>query len=232
MDEDRQLRLHEEILLLVLRDEEGTVASGPVYEYAMAGGILAELLLGERLSVETSGKKDKPAIRMKSSTSMSDEVIDECLAKVRASEKQKSPRHWISKFAQTKKLKHRVASRLCDLGILRSDRQKVLWLFSHEVFPELDHETEAEIIARPEHAIFSDTPDVGVRTLLLASLADSADLLGLVFDKQRLKARKGRIKKMIEGEMVGRATAEVIQAVQAALLVSSIATATSVTTAR
>ena len=44
IDRDR-LTLHEEILLLALRDEEGTIASGTNYSYALGGAILAELIL-------------------------------------------------------------------------------------------------------------------------------------------------------------------------------------------
>ena len=227
---DHRLRLHEEILLLVLRDEEGTVASGPLFEYAMAGGILAELLLADRLAVESTGKKNKQTVRLKSMTPMSDDVIDECLSKVRSASKPKSPQHWVSKFAQTKDLKARVATRLCDLGILRADRQKILWIFSRDVFPEVDHSAEAEIVARLEDAVFSESRDVEARTILLTSLADSADLLGLVFDKKALKARKDRIKLLSEGEVVGRATGQAVQAVRAALAVASIATVTTVTT--
>ena len=40
-----QLLLHEEVLLLALRDEKGTIASGTMYQYALGGAILAELLL-------------------------------------------------------------------------------------------------------------------------------------------------------------------------------------------
>ena len=51
------LYLHEEIMLLALRDEQGTVEYGSNYVYAMCGGILAELLLGGRISVEPTKKK-------------------------------------------------------------------------------------------------------------------------------------------------------------------------------
>jgi hypothetical protein len=225
MENGKRLYLHEEILLLVLRDEEGTVASGPMFEYAIGGGILAELLLNERLTVESKGrKKNKQVVHLKSSTPMSNDVIDECLSKVKAAGKPKSPQHWVMKFAQTKDLKERVAARLCDLGILSSDRKQVLWIFERKIFPEVDHTAEAEIVARLEDAVFTDSPDVSTRTILLTSLADGAGLLSLVFDKNDLKGRKARIKMMVESEVVGRATAETVQAVQAALAVGSLAT--------
>ena len=49
------LFLHEELLLLALRDGKGTIA-GSFYQQAMAGGILSELLLGERIRIR-EGKK-------------------------------------------------------------------------------------------------------------------------------------------------------------------------------
>ncbi len=51
------LYLHEEIMLLALRDEQGTVEYGTNYVYAMCGGILAELLLAGRITVEDNRKK-------------------------------------------------------------------------------------------------------------------------------------------------------------------------------
>jgi hypothetical protein len=43
------LWLHEEILLLALRDKEGTFASGSHHRHALGGAILAELLLAQRI---------------------------------------------------------------------------------------------------------------------------------------------------------------------------------------
>ena len=51
------LFLHEEIMLLALHDEKGTVAWGTYYQYALGGAILAELLLNNLISIEVSKKK-------------------------------------------------------------------------------------------------------------------------------------------------------------------------------
>ena len=56
---NRELHLHEEVLLLALRDREGTIASGTHYQYAIAGALLAELLLEERCVVDAEGRKGK-----------------------------------------------------------------------------------------------------------------------------------------------------------------------------
>jgi hypothetical protein len=41
------LFLYEEIMLLALRDEEGTIASGTMYKYAIGAAVLSELLLNK-----------------------------------------------------------------------------------------------------------------------------------------------------------------------------------------
>ena len=51
MTDPTALYLYEEIMLLALRNKEGTVATG-FSEYAVAGAVLAELLLDRRISVE------------------------------------------------------------------------------------------------------------------------------------------------------------------------------------
>ena len=43
MTNQSSLYLHEEVMLLALRDEEGTVASGTMYQYAIGAAILAEM---------------------------------------------------------------------------------------------------------------------------------------------------------------------------------------------
>ena len=75
-----QLFLHEEIMLLALKDKEGTIASGTHTQFALAGAVLAELLLNQRISVEER-KKKKYAL-LKSPTLIGDPIIDECLEKV------------------------------------------------------------------------------------------------------------------------------------------------------
>ena len=100
-----RLFLHEEIMLLALRDEKGTVASGTMYGYGLGGAILAELLLAERIRVVTP--KKTPLVELVSSQRVGDPVIDECLDKIRDAKKRASLQTWVSRFVNIKHLKHR-----------------------------------------------------------------------------------------------------------------------------
>jgi len=65
------LFLHEEIMLLALRDEEGTIASGTMYQYAIGAAVLAELLLNKRIAVgEPRGKSSSTLLAHNLSASL------------------------------------------------------------------------------------------------------------------------------------------------------------------
>jgi len=216
----RMLYLYEEIMLLALRDEEGTIASGTRYEYATGGAILAELLLNQRIHIEHGRKK--PRVHLLDSAPTGDSLLDECLETISAAKKTKSLEDWVSRFAGIKNLRHRIARQLCNAGILRADEKKVLLLFTRRIYPEVNPEPERKLIERLRQAIFTDTSDVDDRTAVLVSLGKAADLLKVVFAKKELKNRKERIKQIVEGEALGKAAKEAIEAVEAAETVAYI----------
>ncbi|UCE18891.1 MAG: GPP34 family phosphoprotein [Gemmatimonadota bacterium] len=214
------LFLHEEIILLALRDEEGTIASGSMYQYAVSGAIVAELLLNNRIGVDES--KKKKLVNLVDSTLIGEPLLDDCLGKIGRAKRRASLQTWISRFAGVKNLKHRLAEQLCKRGILRTDEDKVLLIFTRKIYPEVDPGPEKRVIDRLREAIFSDTEDVDPRTAVLLSLAHNAGLLKNAFDKKELKRRKARIKQVINGEMTGKAAKEAIEAMQAAVTVACI----------
>ena len=214
------LCLYEEVMLLALRDEEGTIASGTMYQYAIGGAVLAELLLSERIAVEQMRKRK--LVNLVNSMPLGDPLIDECLEKIGQAKRRAVLETWVSRFASVKDLKHRVAQRLCDRGILRASEDKILLIFTRKIYPEINPEPERKLIERLRHAIFTDDADIDSRTIILVSLAKSAGLLNVVFDKKKLKARKARIEQIANGEITGKAALEAIQAVQAAIMVACI----------
>ncbi len=220
MKSNNDLFVHEEIMLLALKDDTGILASGTHYQFALAGAVLAELLLNRRLSVEE--QKKKKYARLESSTLLGDPVIDECLNLVVTSKKRQQLQTWVSRFSGVKDLKNRVAQQLVNRGILRAEEDKVLLIFTRKLYPEFNPEPERRLIKRLYEAVFTDTSDIDPRTVVLLSLADSANLLKIIFDKKELKARKPRIKQLVNGELSGQATKEAIEAMQAAIMVAAV----------
>ena len=222
------LWLHEEIMLLALRDEEGTIAAGPMYQYAIGAAVLAELLLNQRIAVAQSGKKR--LVDLVSSIPLDEPLLDRCLEKITSAKRRAALQTWVSRFAGVKNLKHLVAQRLCRRGILKADEDKVLLIFTRKIYPEVNPDPERKLIERLRQAIFTDATDVDSRTVVLVSLANSASLLNVVFDKKMLKARKTRIKQIVNGEITGKAAQEAIQAMQAAVMMACMMPAMMTTT--
>jgi len=207
-------------MLLALRDEEGTIASGTMYQYAIGAGVLAELLLNKRISV--GEPRRKKLVDLISSQPLGEPLINQCLEKISNAKRRASLQSWVSRFAGVKNLKHRVALQLCERGILRATDDKILLIFTRKIYPEVNPEPERKLIERLRQAIFTDSRDVDPRTVVLVSLANSTGLLKVVFDKKELKGRKARIKEISDGEITGKAAKEAIEAMQAAVMVCCI----------
>ena len=222
------LFLYEEIMLLALKDEEGTIASGTMYNYAVGGAIIAELLLNQSIAVDQS--KKKKLVSVINSELLNDSLIDEWLMKMSSAKRRKTLQDWVSRVANTKDLKHRIALQLCQRGILKMDEKTILLLFTQRIYPEINPEPEREIINRLHNTIFTDTDDIDARTIVLLSLAKSANILPVIFGKKEIKQRKKRIEQIVNGEIAGKATKEAIDAMQAAVMVACIMPAMMTTT--
>ncbi len=102
----KALALYEEIMLLALRNERGTVATS-YSEYAVAGAVLAELLLDRRISVDDTRKQ---LVDLDNSQPTSDPIIDECLETMKAGKRRASLPMWVSRLAGIRGLRHKLDS--------------------------------------------------------------------------------------------------------------------------
>jgi len=231
MTANSRLSLHHELMLLTLKDEQGVPEMGSWYHQALAGGMLAELLLRERIELEDDRKKK--FVRLRDRAPLGDAALDAALdaavLKIAAAKRRATLQTWVARLG-TQNLKHVVAGELCRRGVLRADEDRVLLIFKRKIYPELDPRPEAEIVSRLRKAIFTDDRDVDPRTVILISLASSAQLLRNVFPKRDLKARKERIERVVNGDVTGKATREAIEAAQAAAVVAAIMPALIATT--
>lgn len=220
MTDPKPLFLHEELLLLALRDEAGTV-SAAMYPYAVAGAILEELLLHDRIRVEDP---DKKMVQLVSDSPLGDPLLDECLQSIALSERPDSLADWVERFTAIRHLKDRVAEGLCERGILRKEKGTFLFVFPRVTYPEVDHGPEGRILQRLRTAIFEESEPVDARTAVLLSLASSTGMLPTIFDPKELKPRQEHIDRIVQGDQVGQAAREAIEAMQAALAMMTVNT--------
>ncbi len=215
----KPLMLHQEVLLLALHDGPGTFSSG-MYIYAVGGAMLSELMLIERIVVH-QGKEQTVAVVDGSPTGC--ELLDEVLQAIDTSTKPRGLQHWVTKAAGIKELNHRLAQNLCELGVLKEDEKKVLFVFSRRIYPELDCTWEDAIRRRMSDVMFHPEVEADVRTSALISLAFYAELLTSNFASEQIKQHKTRIKELADGKhLASDATKAAIEAIQAAIMVAVI----------
>lgn len=220
---NNELFLREEILLLALHDKKGTVPLGSMYHYAAGGAILAELLLRGRIAFEGENK----LVDVVDPTPVGAPLLDESLERIRTEKRPAPLEDWLSRLAETKDLRQRIALHLCKRGIIRADEDKILFIFTREVYPEVDPGPEERLIERVREAVFTDREDIDPRTVILVSLADGTGLLDGVFGRKELKRRKARIERLTSGEVMGRAAGAVVEEMQAAMAATTAAIAAS-----
>jgi len=212
------LGLHEEILLLSLR-ARGTME--PVhFRFPIAAALIAELSLEGRIRIDESGKR--PLVELVDPSHHDDPVMNECIVRLREAKRRAQLTVWVQRFSGMPSLVHGVAKRLCRLGILRAEERQVLLLFKRKIYPEVDPEPERELVERLRAAIFTDAAGVDPRTVLLVSLASSAQILPRLFDRKDLKRRKPRIEALVNGELLGKAAKEAIAAAQMVVMSAAI----------
>jgi hypothetical protein len=218
-----ELYLHEEVLLLALRDEQGTIATGSHYAHAIAGALVAELIVRQRIAL--SGTKKKRFLDVVDSTPVGERLLDEALGRIVAAKRRGTLTSWVSRLAGAKNLRDRLAEGLRRRGILRAETKEILLFFKRRTWPTVNPEPERELVEQLRRAIFGDG-DVESRTIVLLSLSHRTGLLDNVFDRKERKARRDRIEGLIEQEAIGGAAASVIEAMQSAMTVVTITTAT------
>lgn len=226
-----ELKLYESVMLLALCEEKGTI-SGTYINYISAASMLAELLLLNKIEVEDDRKK---RVCVLDTSLTNDSLLDEMLTDISESRRQRDLQSWVQRLGASEKIKHKVAQVLVEHGIVKLEEQKVLWLFTQKVYPEVNPEPEQKLRAELRAAVLSPMDQLDVRLVVLLSLVKSARLLPQVFSKQELSESKARIDKIVSGESLGEAAGAAITAVETAIMIAvmipAITAATSVTTA-
>jgi len=226
MESSNQLHIYEEILLLALRDKKGTMLFGVNYPQALAGALLAELLLLKKVEIEASGRRK--FVKLANTKSTANLLLDECIEKMSNAKRRATAQNWIQRFANIRRIKHKAAESLCRKGILKLAEDKVLLIFNRKIYPEVDPRPEKRIMDKIYNAIFNNHKEIDPETIILISICNSTGILRQLFDKNKLREKKKRIKEITSGNLIGKATKDAIEAMQAAVMVATIIPAVTV----
>jgi hypothetical protein len=214
---DRRLNLAEELLLLALKEEKGTVFLGAstALPYGLAGAVIIELIEAGLLRLDGKDLVAEPR------GSARDEILDEILAAVRSSPRARRLDSWVGKLGRSGgKIRRKLLDRLVAKGILTREERRVLAVFPSSRYPTIDSRPEFEIRNRVRAGVFGVMPP-DPRTAALISLADTCGLTGEIVAKGERREAKKRAKEITQSHPVGGAVARAVEAVRAAAVIAT-----------
>ena len=205
------LSLYEQMLLLSLHDDRGTVHG--YYTSAIGGALLAELVLSNRVRLEP-GKRHS-LVTLVDGSRTGDSLLDECINMIAGAKRRTSPAGWVGHFSSIRHLVDRIAKPLADRGILHREKGRLLWIFRRTVYPTSNPGPETQLTKAIGEAIEREGP-VDTRLAVIIGVAHSTELLNLVFPRDLLKRRK-----IVKMNAVGEATKDAVAAAMTAVFVAS-----------
>lgn len=210
------LSLMEELLLLALDDEKGTISSSvqTPLNYGLPGAGLSELVLDGKLHLD-----EKQRVVVVNASPTGQELLDEMLAKIQEAHKPKSMKDWVMTFGNggIKKLQTRLEERLVANGTLRLEEGRFLQVFPWHHYPTVDGAPEAETIATIR-SVLLDEEEPTPRAAVLVSLVVATRMLDKLFGKDERKRAEKRAKEIAKGTYAGQAVNKAVEEVSAAMI--------------
>ncbi|MCK7621671.1 GPP34 family phosphoprotein [Streptomyces sp. RS10V-4] len=212
--------LAEEIMLLCLDGESGVPEQRQAAGWAVAGGILLELVLAGRASVE--GKY----LKLTDRTPTGERLLDDRMALLGTWLRDREKRRvteWLTK--DRNKAASAATESLCARGVLVEQEHRALGLFPTRRYPEVDGAPETEVRQRLR-AVVLDGAAPDERTAGLIALLHAAKLHRVVFPDTPRKEVAGRMAEIAAGQWAAEGVRAAIRDMQAA--VAAVAVAASV----
>ena len=209
------LRFVEEITLLMLHDDDGRFANVPSWSlnYALAGGVLMDLALENRIDT------DLEHLILVDATPTGDSLLDPTLADIAAGEKHDA-RYWVEQTAErAEAIQQGALTRLIDVGILEQQEGRFLWVFRSRRYPMIDGKAEREVKLRIMEVLFSDQiPDP--RDVVIICLADACGLFKELLSRRELEQAAARIEQVRKLDLIGQAMSQAIRDIEVSVAAS------------
>jgi hypothetical protein len=182
----------EALFILALDEEEGYIVESVVenLENALAGAVLAELALQERIEL----RDDRVVVSNQASTKHP--ILDKALNDILSETKPRKPRYWINTLTNKELLKE-VGNDLVDQGVLSRHKKRLRLAVSpgedQAPLPSLKYSIKSHL---REIVLAGGQPELAYQVLL--SFLYHADLLRLVFTVGERKIASKEIKKLLK----------------------------------
>lgn len=209
------LRFAEEVVLLLLNDEDGRLARVPRWSlnYALAGGVLMDLALENRIDT------DLEKLVLLDATPVGDSLLDPTLGDI-AAEPGRGARFWVERTAErADSIREEALARLVNVGILERRDDLFLWVFRSRRYPVVDGKAEREVKLRIMGVLFSEEiPDP--RDVVMICLADACGIFQQLLASRELDMARARIEQVRKLDLIGQAMSEAIQDIEVSIAAS------------
>jgi hypothetical protein len=219
----RPVLIAEELLLLCLDPGSGRSKVGnDRLDPALAGALLAELALLERVGVTEEGTgwsawTQRRRVKITDLRPTDDPELDQAL-QVLAEGEGKPVKDFVTSFSRrrlSKGLRQRLLERLAATGVLDRRAGTVLGFIPSTTWPERDRRPEDEVRQRLHAALVAGVTPTE-RTVTLVALLQVTGALTKILDVEDRKAVKARAKELSEGDWAAKAVKQAIEEAAAA----------------
>lgn len=212
----------EDLLLLLLDDDKGTLAHSAEIQPLLGGALLLELALAERIEVaEKTGRWREAKVAVRVGTPLEEPLLARATTIVE--EKPRSAQDLVDRLG--KGTKDVLLERLAERGLVRPVKDKVWGLFPRTTWPATDRTHEEAVRGRLQSALVDGlSPDT--RTSALISLLSAVDQAHKVVDRGDLPAKeiKRRAKEIADGAWAAKAVKDAVEAAQMAMMAVIVST--------
>lgn len=219
----------EDLLLLLLDDEKGTLAAASHARPVLGGALLVELALEGLVEVEerTSVWRSAKVRSVAGAAPPGDPLLAAALGIV--AERPRAAQDLVGRLG--KGAREQLLQRLVERGVLERRDGRILGLFPHTTWPAADVEHERQVRQRLQDVLVTGV-DPDARTAALAGLLAAVDQAHRQVDRGSLSARqvKKRAKAVAEGAWAAEAVRDAVQAAQAATTAAVVAATTAAST--
>jgi len=208
-----RLTLAEELLLIALDDETGSVMHLPPLSLELG---LAAALVGE-LAMEGRIDTDLNRLFVTSKVATNDPILDETLADIVTETKELPTEAWLRRIAEEGPvLRERITQRLVDRGVLQSVEKRLLWVFRTRVYPPTSGIEESEVKSRIMTLLNND--DIpSARDALLVGVLRATGMFDVLLSTPEHERLRARIDQLADLEEIGRSLNHTVAVLQMAL---------------
>lgn len=210
------LSIAEEILLLALDEEKGTLLRGSDSSLGLAvtGAVLMDLAFANRIDT------DVERLFVIDASPTGDPILDEVLGRIVARDSQQSTEDWLRELhAEADAFRNRLIDRMIAAKILQREEDRILWVFRRERHLVLNHREEIEVKRRIAGILCSDEiPDP--RDIVIIALVLACNLLGTILNAWGVRYVLPRAELIARMDLIGREVQNAIREVEASIHVT------------